>query len=161
MDDGKVLLVNLSKGQLGEDSALILGSLLVSTIGLAAFSRADRLPEQRRPFFLYVDEFQNFTTLMFANMMSELRKYGVGLTIANQYFHQLEPDIRHAVLGNAGTLISFRVGPEDASILAKEFQPKFDTADLLNLPNHSIYVKLMIDGMPSQPFSADVVIALS
>ena len=160
MDDGKVLLVNLSKGQLGEDSALILGSLLVSTIGLAAFSRADRLPEQRRPFFLYVDEFQNFTTLMFANMMSELRKYGVGLTIANQYFHQLEPDIRHAVLGNAGTLVSFRVGPEDASILAKEFQPKFDTADLLNLPNHSIYLKLMIDGMPSLPFSADVEIAL-
>lgn len=158
MDEGKVLLVNLSKGQLGEDSALILGSLLVSTMGLAAFSRADNPPEQRRPFFLYVDEFQNFTTLMLANMMSELRKYGVGLTIANQYFHQLEPDIRHAVLGNAGTLISFRVGPEDASILAKEFQPRFDVEDLLNLPNRSIYLKLMIDGMPSQPFSADALV---
>ena len=154
MDEGRVLLVNLSKGQLGEDSALILGSLLVSTIGLAAFSRADTPPEQRRPFFLYVDEFQNFTTLMLANMMSELRKYGVGLTLANQYFHQLEPDIRHAVLGNAGTLISFRVGPEDAAILAKEFQPKFEVEELLNLPNCGIYLKLMIDGEPAKPFSA-------
>lgn len=154
MDEGRVLLVNLSKGQLGEDSALMLGSLLVSTIALAAFSRADSPAEERRPFFLYVDEFQTFTTLMIATMMSELRKYGVGLTLAHQYFHQLEPDIRHAVLGNAGTLISFRVGPEDATILAKEFQPKFEVEDLLNLPNRSIYLKLMIDGTPSPPFSA-------
>jgi TraM recognition site of TraD and TraG len=101
-----------------------------------------------------VDEFQNFTTLMLANMMSELRKYGVGLTLANQYFHQLEPDIRQAVLGNAGTLISFRVGPEDATVLAKEFQPTFAVEDLLNLPNHDMYLKLMIDGAPSVPFSA-------
>ncbi|HEY2068299.1 MAG TPA: type IV secretion system DNA-binding domain-containing protein [Rhizomicrobium sp.] len=154
MDAGEVLLVNLSKGQLGEDSAHILGGLIVSTIGLAAFSRAESEPETRRPFFLYMDEFQSFTTLMIANMMSELRKYGTGLVLANQYFHQLDPDIRHAVLGNAGTLISFRVGPEDAAILAKEFQPKFDVPDLLNLPNHDIYLKLMIDGVPSQPFSA-------
>ncbi len=154
MDEGRVLLVNLSKGQIGEDSALTLGSLLVSTIALAAFSRADTAPERRRPFILYVDEFQNFTTLMLANMMSELRKYGVGLTLANQYFHQLEPDIRHAVLGNAGTLISFRVGPEDAAILAKEFAPTFGVHDLLNLPNHHVYLKLMIDGVPSGAFSA-------
>ena len=153
MDEGGVLLVNLSKGQLGEDSAHILGGLLVSTLGLAAFSRADDAPETRRPFFLYLDEFQNFTTLMLANMMSELRKFGVGLVLAHQYFHQLEPDVRHAVLGNAGTLISFRVGPEDAPILAKEFQPTFDVEDLLNLPNHRIYLKLMIDGAPSRPFS--------
>jgi len=152
MDTGQILLVNLAKGRIGEDSALLLGSLIVSTIGLAAFSRAETT--NRRPFILYVDEFQSFTTLMLANMMSELRKYGVGLVLAHQYMHQLEPEIRHAVLGNAGTLVSFRVGPEDATVLAKEFQPKIGVEDLLNLPNHSIYLKLMIEGAPSQPFSA-------
>jgi hypothetical protein len=156
MDEGKALLVNLSKGELGEDSAHILGGFLVSTIGLAAFSRADSDEGSRRPFYLYLDEFQNFTTLMLANMMSELRKFGVGLVLAHQYFHQLDPDIRHAVLGNAGTLISFRVGVEDAPLLAKEFQPKFDVEDLLNLPNFNIYLKLMIDGTPSRAFSAHV-----
>jgi len=154
MDEGRVLLVNLSKGQLGEDSAHLLGGLLVSTLGLASFTRADDPSETRRPFFLYLDEFQNFTTLMLANMMSELRKFGVGLVLAHQYLHQLEPDVRHAVLGNAATLISFRVGSEDAPLLAKEFQPKFDVEDLLNLPNHAICLKLMIDGTPSSPFSA-------
>lgn len=156
MDEGRVLLVNLSKGQLGEDSSHILGGLIVSTIGLAAFSRADCAAARRRPFFVYIDEFQSFTTLMLANMMSELRKYGVGLTLANQHLHQLEPEIRSAVLGNAGTLISFRVGAEDAPYLAKEFQPKFDVEDLLNLPNYNIYLKLMIDGTPTAPFSASV-----
>ncbi len=160
MDRGEVLLVNVSKGQLGEDSALILGSFVASTIGLAAFSRAEAEPESRTPFILYLDEFQNFTTLMLANMMSELRKYGVGLVLAHQYIHQLEPDIRHAVFGNAGTLISFRVGPEDASILAKEFQPTFDVEDILNLPNRSIYLKLMIDGAPSKAFSARTTISI-
>ena len=155
MDEGLILLVNVSKGRLGEESALILGSLVVSTLGLAAFSRAEIPLEERRPFFVYLDEFHNFTTRMLANMMSELRKYGVGLTLANQYFHQLDPDVRHAVLGNAGTLISFRVGPEDADILAKEFQPTFTVLDLLHLPNHSLYLKLMIDGTPSPSFSAD------
>ncbi|HEX3666922.1 MAG TPA: DUF87 domain-containing protein [Rhizomicrobium sp.] len=157
MDEGRVLLVNLSKGQLGEDSDLILGGLLVSTLGLAAFTRADSTPEDRRPFFLYLDEFHNFTTLMIASMMSELRKYGIGMILANQYLHQLEPDIRHAVLGNAGTLISFRLGPEDATIMAKEFQPKIASEDLLNLPNRSIYLKLMITGTPSSPFSAETI----
>jgi hypothetical protein len=157
MDEGGVLLVNLAKGKLGEDSAHILGGLLVSTLGLAAFSRADDAPESRRPFFLYLDEFQNFTTLMLANMMSELRKFGVGLVLAHQYLHQLEPDVRHAVLGNAGTLISFRVGAEDAPILAKELAPTFDVQDLLNLPNRSIYLKLMIDGTPSRAFSATTI----
>lgn len=152
MDEGQVLLVNLAKGQIGEDSATILGSLLVSTLGLAAFTRAEH-PE-RRPFFLYVDEFQTFTTLAFANLMAELRKYGVGLTLAHQHLAQLEPDIRHAVQGNVGTLIVFRLGAEDASYFAKELQPVFDVEDLLNLPNRNIYLKLMIDGMPSRPFSA-------
>ncbi len=154
MDEGRVLLVNLSKGQIGEDSALVLGSLIVSTLSLAAFSRADEPAYTRRPFFLHVDEFQNFTTLSFVNMMSELRKYGVGLTLAHQHLHQLEPDIRHAVLGNAATLIGFRVGPEDAAMLAKEFQPTFEVEDILNLANRDIYLKLMIDGTPSRPFSA-------
>ncbi len=154
MDEGNVLLVNMAKGRLGEDSAHILGGLLVSTLALAAFSRAETPPERRRPFFLYIDEFHNFTTLMLANMMAELRKYGVGLTLANQHLHQLEPDIRSAVLGNAGTLVAFRVGAEDAPLLAKEFQPVFGVPDLLNLPNHGIYLKLMTDGVPSRPFSA-------
>ncbi len=157
MDDGMILLVNVSKGRLGEESSLLLGSLIVSTLGLAAFSRAESAPETRRPFFVYLDEFHNFTTLMLANMMSELRKYGVGLVLAHQYLHQLEPDIQHAVLGNAGTIISFRVGPEDATILADEFQPTFEVLDLLNLPNRNIYLKLMIDGTPSKPFSATTV----
>lgn len=155
MDEGGMLLVNLSRGHIGEDSALMLGSLLVSTIGLAAFSRADMKEDERRPFFLYVDEFHNFTTLSFATMMSELRKYGLGLTLVHQYLHQLEPDILHAVLGNAATVISFRVGAEDAPVLAREFQPKFDTEDLINLPNRSMYLRLMIDGTPSRPFSAE------
>lgn len=154
MDEGGQLIVNLSKGQLGEDSASVLGSFLVSIIGLAALSRADAPPSERRLFFLYVDEFQTFTTLAFANMMAELRKYGLGLTLAHQHFHQLDPDVRHAVLGNAGTLIAFRVGAEDAPFLAQEFQPTFDVEDLINLPNRHFYLRLMIDGSPSRPFSA-------
>ncbi len=154
MDEGKVLLVNLAKGRIGEDSASLLGGLLVTTIGLAAYSRADLPETQRRDFFVYIDEFQSFTTLALANMLSELRKYRVGFTVAHQYLYQLEPDVRHAVLGNAGTIISFRVGAEDAPYLAREFQPRFEEIDLLQLPNHHIYLKLMIDGMPSKPFSA-------
>jgi hypothetical protein len=153
MDEGGIILMNLAKGRLGEDSANVLGSLTVATIGLAALSRAEAAAASRRPFFLYVDEFQTFTTLAFATMMPELRKYGVGLTLAHQYLHQLGDDVRHAVLGNAGTLISFRVGPEDAAVIAREMQPVFGVLDLLNLPNHNFYVKLLIDGMPSKPFS--------
>ena len=156
MDEGGTLVVNLAKGRLGEDAANLLGGLIVSTIGLAALSRAEVASAVRRPFFLYVDEFQSFTTLAFVNMMSELRKYGVGLTLAHQHLHQLDDDVRHAVLGNAGTLISFRVGAEDAAYLAKELQPTFDTLDLINLPNRHIYLRLMIDGTPSRPFSARI-----
>jgi type IV secretory pathway TraG/TraD family ATPase VirD4 len=154
MDEGKVLLVNLAKGRLGEDSSTLLGALLVTTIGLAAFTRADIPPTERRDFFVYVDEFQSFTTLALVNMFSELRKYRVGFTVAHQYLHQLEPDIRHAVLGNTGTIISFRVGAEDAPYLEREFHERFEQIDLMQLPNHRIYLKLMIDGMPSTPFSA-------
>jgi hypothetical protein len=154
MDEGKILLVNLAKGKLGEDSAALLGGLLVTTIGLAAFSRADIPENDRRAHWLYVDEFQSFTTLSLANMLSELRKYKVGMTLAHQYLHQLDPDIRHAVLGNAGTLISFRLGAADAAFIAREFDPKFNATDVLTLPNYHIYLKLLIDGKPSKPFSA-------
>ena len=154
MDEGKVLLVNLAKGRIGEDSSSLLGGLLVTTIGLAAYSRADAPPDKRRDFFVYVDEFQSFTTLAVANMFAELRKYRVGFTVAHQYLHQLAPDVRHAVLGNAGTIVTFRVGAEDAPYLEREFVGEFEQRDLQQLPNHRIYLKLMIDGMPSEPFSA-------
>ncbi len=154
MDEGQVLLVNLAKGRIGEDSSSLLGGLLVTTLGLAGYSRADVDPARRRDFFVYVDEFQSFTTLAMANMLSEMRKYRLGFTVAHQYLHQLEPDVRHAVLGNAGTIISFRVGAEDAPYLSHEFTDVFDQTDLVQLPNHHVYLKLMIDGTPSMPFSA-------
>ena len=154
MDQGKVLIVNLAKGELGEDSANLLGALLLSTIGVAAFSRADMPEKERRPFFLYIDEFQNFTTLAVATMVSELRKYKVGLVLAHQHLHQLEPDVRHAVLANVGTIVVFRLGPEDAPIISRELSPVFEADDLTRLPSHDIAVKLMIDGAASRPFSA-------
>lgn len=154
MDQGGVLLVNLGKGRIGEDSAAILGGLLVTTIGLAGYSRADSPPETRKDFALYIDEFQTFTTLAVANMLAELRKYRLSMVMAHQYLHQLEPEIRHAVLGNAGTLISFRLGAEDAPYIEREFGAPFGTADLLSLENLHMYLKLMIDGQPSKPFSA-------
>jgi type IV secretory pathway TraG/TraD family ATPase VirD4 len=154
MDEGKVLLVNLAKGRMGEDSSSLLGALLATTIGLAAYSRADLPAGSRRDFFVYIDEFQTFTTLSLATMLAELRKYRVGFTVAHQYLHQLDPTIRHAVLGNIGTVMSFRVGAEDAPYLAREFRERFNALDLTQLPNHYVYLTLMIDGMPSKPFSA-------
>ena len=154
IDQGDMLVVNLAKGRVGEDSAHMLGGLLVSTLGLAALSRSDLPPSDRCPFHIYADEFQAYTTLSFANQMAELRKTGVGLTLATQHLAQLEPDIRAAVLGNAGSLIAFRVGAEDAPLIAREFQPVFGVEDLLNLPNRHFYTQLMIDGAPSRPFSA-------
>lgn len=126
----------------------------MTTIGLAAFSRADIAPETRRPFYVYIDEFQSFTTLALVNMFSELRKYRLAFTVAHQYLQQLEPEIRHAVFGNAGTIISFRVGAEDAPYIVEEFHERYQTLDFLQLPNYRTYVKLMIDGTPSKPFSA-------
>lgn len=154
MDDGQVLLVNLAKGKLGEDASLLLGGLLMTSVGLAAFSRADSPEHQRRDFALYADEFQSFTTLSLVNMASELRKYRVGLILAHQYLDQLDVKIRNAVIGNAGTLICFRLGGRDATFLEKEFQGIFTSHDLMRLPNYHIYLKLMIDGKPSLPFSA-------
>lgn len=155
MDSGKILIINLARGLIGEDSSRLLGALLITTLSLAAFSRADVREGERKDFFIYVDEFQNFTTLSVATMISELRKYHVGLILANQNLHQLPMEVRHAVLGNVGTLVSFRVGAEDAPILAREFSPTFSTEDLVGLANHKIYLKLMIDMAPSWPFSAE------
>lgn len=154
MDRGGVLLVNLAKGRIGDDSASLLGGLLVTTIGLAAFTRADQADNARRDFFVYVDEFQNFTTLAVANMFAELRKYRLGFVVAHQYLHQLVPEVRHAILGNAGTTIAFRMGAEDAGYLGREFQARFQPLDLMQLENYHMYIKLMIDGAPSKPFSA-------
>jgi len=154
MDEGRGLIVNLSKGELGEDACQILGGLILTTLALAAFSRANINLNQRRPFFIYVDEFQSFTTLSLANMMSELRKYGAGLILAHQHLAQLAPEVRSAVTGNAGNLIAFRIGAEDAPHLARELQPTFEVADLLNLPNYHMYLKIMIDACPTQPFSS-------
>jgi len=155
MDEGKILIVNLAKGQIGEDASSLLGGLLVTMLTNAAFSRADQPEALRRPFFIYADEFQNFATESFANAVSELRKMGIGLVLAHQHLHQIPESIRLAVLGNVGTLISFRVGAKDAPYLAQEFFPVFSKEDLVNLPNHHIYLKLMIDGAPSRPFSAE------
>lgn len=154
MDEGRILIVNLAKGRLGEDSANLLGALLVTTLGLAALSRADVEEQRRLDYHVLIDEFQSFTTLSVANMVSELRKFHVGLVLAHQHLYQLEPQVRHAVLGNVGTLVSFRVGPEDAETMGREFEPVFAREDLVNLANHDIYLKLMIDGAPSKAFSA-------
>ena len=154
LDTQQVLLVNLAKGKMGEDASQLLGGLLMTSLGLAAFSRADQTEEQRVPHHLYADEFQNFSTLSIINMASELRKFALSLTFANQYLAQLDPAIRAAVIGNAGTLISFRVGAEDSYAIAKQLSPVCTEHDLQNLPNHDLYIKLMIDGTPSKPFSA-------
>jgi hypothetical protein len=154
MDEGKILVVNLAKGKLGEGPAALLGSLLVSHLSLAAMERADRPQEKRRDFYLYLDEFHTFATLTLATMLSELRKYRLNLILAHQYLSQLEPEVRDAVFGNAGTFIAFRVGALDAPTVARELSPVFEPDDLLSLPNFSVYLRLMIEGEPSKPFSA-------
>jgi type IV secretory pathway TraG/TraD family ATPase VirD4 len=154
MDEGKILLVNLAKGKVGADTAALLGALIVSRLGLAALSRADTPEEKRRDFYLYLDEFHNFTTLSLTGMLSELRKYRLNLNLAHQYLAQLDERLLHAILGNVGTIISFRIGPKDAEVIAQEFAPEFTSTDLMNLPNYHIYLKLMIDGRVSSPFSA-------
>lgn len=154
MDEKKIILVNLSKGHLGADVAHILGALFVTSISSAAFSRVDTDEHARIPCMVYMDEFHNFMTLSLVNMFSELRKFKVGMTLAHQYMHQLDEKIQRAVLGNAGTIISFRVGTEDARFLAQEMYPEFEVEDFINLPNYKMYLKLMIDGVPSRPFSA-------
>ncbi|MBM4305159.1 MAG: DUF87 domain-containing protein [Deltaproteobacteria bacterium] len=154
MDEGKVLIVNLSKGKIGEDNCSLLGAMIVTKIQLAAVSRGDMPENRRKSFYLYVDEVHNFLTLSFADILSEARKYGLSLVLAHQYIEQLDEKIRSAIFGNVGTLIAFRVGARDAQFLKNEFSPVFDETDLVHLPNYRIYLKLLIDGVTSRPFSA-------
>lgn len=155
MDEGKILIVNLSKGLIGEDNAGILGAFLVTKIQLAAMSRSD-IPnlEDRKPFYLYVDEFQNFATDSFATILSEARKYALNLTVANQYISQMQQNVRDAVFGNVGTTISFRVSADDAPMLAKQFEPQFEAADLLQMHNRSFIINMVIKGEKTPAFSA-------
>jgi len=155
MDEGKILIVNLSKGLIGEDNAAILGSFLVTKIQLAAMSRSD-IPNiaDRRPFYLYVDEFQNFATDSFATILSEARKYALNLTVANQYIGQMTDTVRDAVFGNVGSMISFRVSADDAPILSKQFEPQFEAGDLLQMHNRHFIINMVINGEKAPAFSA-------
>ncbi|TSC75125.1 MAG: hypothetical protein G01um101430_626 [Parcubacteria group bacterium Gr01-1014_30] len=162
MNEGKILLVNVSKGRVGEDNSAILGAMIITKVQLATMERV-RIPEEkRRDFYLYVDEFQNFATDAFVNILSEARKYRLNLIVAHQYIGQLitsstthtTTTVRDAVFGNVGTMICFRVGAADAEFLEQEFFPEFTQKDLVNLPNYNVYLKLMIEGVTSRPFSA-------
>jgi len=155
MDEKKILIVNISKGRVGEDNSRLLGALLVTKLQLAAMSRVDIPEEKREDFFLYVDEFQNFATASFANILSEARKYRLSLILSHQYITQMEEEVRDAVFGNVGTIVVFRVGAEDAEYLEKEFAPEFLAEDLVNLPKYNIDLKLMIDGVAGPAFSAE------
>ncbi len=154
MDSQKIFLVNLSKGRIGEDNSRLLGGMLINKIQLSAMERVDMLEKDRKDFYLYVDEFQNFATESFANILSEARKYRLNLIVAHQYMAQLTEEVKDAVLGNVGTMIAFRVGAPDAQELETEFMPRFTPEDIINIPKYQVYLKLMIDGVSSPPFSA-------
>lgn len=154
MDEGKILILDLSKGRIGEDNSRLLGALLITKIQLAAMSRVDIPESERKDFYLYVDEFQNFATESFASILSEARKYRLNLIVGHQYITQMDEIVRDAVFGNVGTMAVFRVGAEDAEFLEREFSPEFTAEDLVNLSKYNIYLKLMIDGVASHPFSA-------
>jgi hypothetical protein len=153
MDEGKILLVNLAKGKIGEAPAMLFGSLLVSSLALAGLSRADAPKPERREFYIYMDEFQTFTTLALANMLAELRKYGLGLVLANQYLEQLSPEVRSSALGNVGVLVVFRVGAGDAAKLAKELGPSVQPADLTLQPNRAFWIRLLVKGEAFEAFT--------
>jgi CxxC-x17-CxxC domain-containing protein len=154
MDSKKIMIMDLSKGRIGEDNSMLLGALLITKLQLAAMSRVDVPEEQRKDFFLYVDEFQNFATESFATILSEARKYRLDLILGHQYITQMTEEVRDAVFGNVGTLVCFRIGAEDAEFLEREFDPEFMATDLVNLGKYNIYLRLMIDGLASRPFSA-------
>lgn len=154
MDQQKIVIVNLSKGKIGEDNMALLGSMIITKVQLAAMSRADVAASERPDCFLYVDEFQNFATESFATILSEARKYGLGLTIAHQYIAQMSEEVKDAVIGNVGTIITFRTGAPDASALEQEFAPVFSSEDIVNLPMARIYIKLLVDGITAPAFSA-------
>lgn len=154
MDERKILVVNISKGAIGEDSSGLLGGMLITKLQLAAMSRVDIPETERKDFYLYIDEFQNFATEAFLGILSEARKYRLALILANQYLEQLIEEIRAAIFGNMGTIVCFRVGPLDAELLSKELV-EFFPEDLVNLPKYHVYTKLLVDGMASRPFSAE------
>lgn len=154
MDEQKILICNLSKGKTGEDNSMLLGGLLIAKLQLAAMSRVDIPEEKRKDFYLYVDEFQNFATRAFVNILSEARKYRLSLILSHQYIMQMEEEVADAVFGNVGTIVSFRVGAEDAEFLEKEFSPEFMIQDIVNLSKYNVYLKLLIDGVAGRPFSA-------
>lgn len=155
MDTGKILLVNLSKGKIGEENSSFLGLILVPKILISAMSRQDMPSEKRRDFFLYVDEFQNFATPDFAQILSEARKYRLSLIVANQFVGQMEEEVKNAIFGNVGTIASFRVGVTDANYLQHEFQPMFNEADLINVDRFNCYMRTLVNGEPVPPFSLD------
>ena len=154
MDSKKIFIMNLSKGRIGEDNSRLLGGMLITEIQLAAMERVNIAEKDRQDFFLYVDEFQNFATSSFANILSEARKYRLSLIMAHQYVAQLEEEVADAVFGNVGTMVTFRVGGSDAEMLVKEFTPTFVEDDIVNLPKYNVILKLMIDGVASHPFTA-------
>jgi hypothetical protein len=154
MDEGKILVVNLSRGLMGEDNAGILGAMMVTKIQLAAMGRADVPMEERRPFYLYVDEFQNFATDSFATILSEARKYGLNLTVANQYISQMSEEVRSAVFGNVGSIICFRISPDDAPFMQKYFEPQFEAADLIQQHSRFFVTTMMINDEKAPAFSA-------
>jgi hypothetical protein len=156
MDEGKILIINLAKGTIGEENSAFLGLVLIPKILIAAMSRQDMPEEKRRDFYLYVDEFQNFATQDFAVILSEARKYRLNLTVANQFISQMDDEVKNAVFGNVGTICSFRLGISDAGFLVKQFQPEFGEHDLLNLGTGEIYLKTLINGTPKDPFSIKV-----
>jgi hypothetical protein len=156
MDDGKILLINLAKGKIGEENSNFLGLILVPKILIAAMSRQDMPEDQRRDFYLYVDEFQNFATPDFAQILSEARKYRLNLTVANQFIGQMEEEVKNAIFGNVGSLISFRVGVTDANYLQHEFQPVFSESDLINVERFNAYMKTVVNNEPVPPFSVDM-----
>lgn len=157
IDEKKILLLNLAKGKLGEDASSLFGAMIITKLQLAAMSRVDVTEEEREDFYLYVDEFQNFATDSFADILSEARKYRLNLILAHQYIFQLSEKVSAAVFGNVGTMIIFRVGGADAEILVKEFDPIFTEIHLVSLAKYNVYLKLMIDGVASQAFSASTV----
>ncbi len=156
MDEGKILLINLAKGKIGEENSNFLGLILVPKILIAAMSRQDVPEEQRRDFYMYVDEFQNFATPDFAQILSEARKYRLNLTVANQFIGQMEEEVKNAIFGNVGTLVAFRVGVTDANYLQHEFQPVFNESDLINIERYNAYVKTVVKNEPIPPFSVDM-----
>jgi hypothetical protein len=160
MDQGKILLVNLSKGELGEENSSFLGLILVPRILMAAMSRADMSEEQRKDFNLYVDEFQNFATPDFAQILSEARKYRLSLTVANQFIGQVDEEVKNAIFGNVGTVMSYRVGVTDANYLAREYSPTFSEDDLLNIERYHVYAKTIVNNEPVVPFSMDLTMDL-